>query len=288
MKKNSKIAIIGNGYVGTGVANFFRKHFDLVVKGELGETHTFPTLDAKHNNLDKNDYSEVNKCDFAVICVPTPMQDNGQVDISIVQEVISLLDVPLILIKSTVPPKTVENLSDMHINKRIVFSPEYMGEGKYVVQWWKDKEYPHPTDMKKHSFQIFGGAKEDTHDVIQFFQRVLGPDVRYLQTDSTTAELTKYMENAWGAMKVTFCHEFHEIAKALGVDYSELRELWLQDGRVERMHTAVFEDDKGFGGKCFPKDVNGIYNVAKKFGVDAKVLKTIIEKNDKLTAIKDV
>jgi UDPglucose 6-dehydrogenase len=54
------------------------------------------------------------------------------------------------------------------------------------------------------------------------------------------------------------------------------------------MHTAVFEDDKGFGGKCFPKDVNGIYNVAKKFGVDAKVLKTIIEKNDKLTAIKDV
>jgi len=278
-----KIAIIGDGYVGNAMFLFFSKHYSVIVKGEAD-------YDISFNENAKNDETvqspvnknEINKCDFAVICVPTPMGDDGIVDTSIVEETLQWIDVPLILIKSTVPPMFTLKQGVIHHNKNIVFSPEYLGEGKYVVPWWKDKGYPHPTDIKYHDFQIFGGSKDDTRACIQFFQKVLGPETKYIQTDSTTAELTKYIENAWGAMKVTFCHEFHEIAKALDVDYSELRELWLLDGRVERMHTAVFEDDKGFAGKCFPKDVRGIYEVAKAHGVDAKILKAILDKNDDL------
>ena len=268
-----KVAIIGYGYVGKGMYNFFKDHFEMVI---------YDPFVKKDGDDIVTDINEVNECDFAVICVPTPMQKNGQVDVSIVEQTVRWLDVPLILIKSTVPPNTVDELKRL-TGKRIVFSPEYMGEGKYVIQWWKDRGHPHPTDMKYHDFQIFGGAKDDTHDCIQFFQKVMGPSVHYYQTDSTTAELTKYMENAWGAMKVSFCHEFHEIANAFDVDYSELRELWLADGRTERMHTAVFEDDKGFGGKCFPKDVNGIYNAAIKAGANPTILKAILDKNDTLT-----
>ena len=274
-----KIAIIGYGYVGKGMNKFFKTHYKMSLYDPILFENTAPDNTPDNVVLSK---SEINECDFAVICVPTPMQDDGVVDTSIVEDILKWLDVPLILIKSTVPPGFTKSVNGAYKSKHIVFSPEYLGEGKYQVQWWKDKGYPHPTDMKYHDFQIFGGAKEDTHKCIQYFQKVLGPDVKYIQTDNTTAELTKYMENAWGAMKVTFCHEFHEIAKALDVDYSELRELWLLDGRVERMHTVVFEDDKGFGGKCFPKDVNGIYQLALKLGVNAKVLKTIIEKNDDL------
>lgn len=262
-----KIGIVGLGYVGTAMRNFFKDHF---------ETYFIdPVLP---NSNSKN---EINTCDLAVVCVPTPMSANGEVDLSHVEEVLSWLNTPVILIKSTIPPTTTDSLKSKY-GKRIVFSPEYIGEGKYVVQWWKDKNYPHPTDMKYHDFQIFGGERKDTNYVIEFFKKVLGPEVKYIQTDSKTAELVKYMENSWGATKVTFCNEFAKIAEVFGIDYNELRELWLLDGRVERMHTVVFEDNRGFGGKCYPKDVNGIVKQSENFGYKPELLTAVLEVNKKI------
>ncbi|MFT5179661.1 MAG: UDPglucose 6-dehydrogenase [Candidatus Paceibacteria bacterium] len=259
-----KIAIVGYGYVGKSMFNFFKDHYDVYICD--------PTYEKS------NTKEEINDCDMAVVCVPTPQGETGAVDTTIVEEVIGWLQVPLILIKSTIPPKTTKGLKDK-FNKRIVFSPEYIGEGKYQVQWWKDKAYPHPTDMKMHDFFIFGGDKEDTPEMIQYFLKVVGPDPKYIQTDSTTAELVKYMENSWGAMKVAFCNEFADIADTFDVNYEELREMWLLDGRVERMHTAVFRDQRGFGGKCFPKDVNGIIEHSIKHGYEPELLMKVIKRS---------
>ena len=223
----------------------------------------------------------VNNCDLAIICVPTPMGKEGEVDLSIIEETIEWLDTPLILIKSTIPPTTTKRLIEK-TGKKIVFSPEYIGEGNYVVQWWKDQGYPHPTDMKKHDFQIFGGERDATSGVLQFFKKILGPGVVYAQTDSTTAELVKYMENSWGATKVIFSNEFCKIAESFGVDYDELRELHLLDGRTEKMHTAVFKDNRGFGGKCYPKDVNGIVKASEEAGYEPKLLKSVLSVNNDL------
>ena len=184
-------------------------------------------------------------------------------------------------IKSTIPPGTTDALIKKY-EKPIAFSPEYIGESTYVTPWWKDIGYIDPKDMKKHDFFIFGGDRLVTSGVLQFFKMVMGPVTKYIQTDAKTAELTKYMVNSWGATKVMFCNEFARIAETFGVDYDELRELWLLDGRVNRMHTAVFKDKRGFGGKCFPKDINGIVNAVESAGYHPELLKEVIKSNARI------
>lgn len=260
-----KIAVIGYGYVGKAVANYFRDHFDVLI------------YDTNPDQI-SNTQEDCNKCDLAVICVPTPEAPDYSVDLSYVESSVSWLETPLILLKSTVPPGTVDSLVEK-FNKKVCFSPEFIGEGKYVVQWWKDKNYPHPTDMKYHDFHIVGGRKEDARAILEFFKTVSGPECKYQVTDAKTAELVKYAENTWGATKVTFCNEMALIANSIGVDWDEVRELWLLDGRVERMHTAVFKDKRGFSGKCFPKDLAGIIKQAEKSGFNPKFLKSVWNRN---------
>ena len=264
----TKIAILGSlGYVGKAFTNFFQDHYDVVGYD--------PALGEKCPSKE-----EVNKCAMAVVAVPTLMQEDGSCNVSIVEEVIGWLETPLIMIKSTVPPRTTKRLKE-ETGKRIVFSPEYIGEGNYTTPFWK---YPHPTDVKWHDFMVIGGDRKDTNEVIEICQRILGPNCRYFQTDPTTAELVKYMENSWGAQKVTFVNEFYEIAEAFGVDYRELRELFLLDGRTERMHTSVFKYNRGYGGKCYTKDVSAIIEASKKAGYEPKLLEEVVETNKKFRA----
>lgn len=267
--KRKTVAIIGYGYVGEAMARFFKDHFDVLVYD--------PKIGTASNTKE-----QINaKADMAVVCVPTAMREDQSVDTSIVEETVEWLEVPLILIKSTIPPTTTKKLVEK-TGKKIAFSPEYLGEGRYVTQWWKDAGYPHPTDMKYHDFQIFGGERETTSGILEFFKVILGAGCKFVQTDSTTAEIVKYMENSWGGTKVIFCNTFAKIAEAFGSDYNEVRELFLLDGRVERMHTAVFKDSPGFGGKCFPKDINGIVKASLDAGYEPKLLKSILEINNEL------
>lgn len=269
MKKT--VAIIGHGYVGEAVERFFKDHF------------TIEIYDPKYKALPEM----CAPADLFVVCVPTPESTDHSVDLSYIKDaILKLPENSLVLIKSTIPPGTTENLL-AEFNHRICFSPEFIGEGKYQVQWWKDKGYPHPTDMKYHDFQIVGGRNKDARAILEFFKKVTGPEPKYIVTDARTAELVKYMENSWGATKVTFCNEFALIAEKFGVDYDELRELWLLDGRVERMHTAVFKDNRGFGGKCFPKDVHGIVEHSKKAGYTPKLLEAVLSVNDDIRKLND-
>lgn len=261
MKK--RIAIIGLGYVGHAHEIFFKDKFDIVVYD--------PPLGFSDKEL-------VNKADLAIISVPTPMAKDGSADVSIVEETLRWLRVPLIVIKSTVPPGTTQRLIKKYKLKRcLVFSPEFIGEGGYPVPHWEGM--PHPTDMKLHRAFIFGGEQNTMKKILPFFTAVRGPFAEYRMTDSTTAELAKYMENSWIATKVIFCNEFFDIAKVFGVSYDELRELWLSDARVGRSHTLVYSNKRGFDGKCIPKDINGIYHASRKRGYSAPFLGAIIETN---------
>jgi UDPglucose 6-dehydrogenase len=271
-----KVAVVGYGYVGKAIADFFKDHFEVIAYDP------FVKASKVENGITlSHDKNEVNRCDLAVVSVPTPMGKNGVVDLSIINEVMSWLDTKHILVKSTVPPGTVKNLIKK-TGKKIAFSPEYIGEGKYEVFFWKG--YPDPTNMKRHEFMIIGGERKTTSAILEFFKTVLGAEPVYLQTDSTTAELAKYMENSFLATKVTFCNEFKEIADAFGVDYDELRELWLRDGRMGRSHTAVFKDKRGFGGKCLPKDVNGIVKASEAAGYTPKLIKEVLASNKRFVA----
>jgi UDP-glucose 6-dehydrogenase len=87
------------------------------------------------------------------------------------------------------------------------------------------------------------------------------------------------MENSFLALKVTFCNEIYDIAQAVGVDYNELRELWLLDPRIGRSHTFVMPDARGFGGKCLPKDMAALVHLAAEQGCTPTLLRATIEAN---------
>ncbi len=256
--KEYKIGIVGYGYVGKGIHRLFGKMIKVIYSPSV---RTY-----------KGDFIDL---DLVVICVPTNAKENGEADTSIVWSSLKWLDKvvkkeTVILIKSTVPPSELRKMTEKF--PRIVFSPEYMGESKYFTPFWK---YPHPKEMKSHTWQVFGGNKKDTSKCVDIFKRKMSVDTIFIQTSLITASLAKYMENCFFATKVTFCNEWFDIAKAYGVDYNELRDAWLCDTRINRNHTLVFPRDRGYGGKCYPKDMMAIIKDAEKSGYKTELMKAI-------------
>lgn len=260
-----KVAIIGMGYVGKAYLK------------------VFPDAIQYDEPLGIGTREEVNTCELAIVSVPTPMQDSEdefkKVDLSIIENVVSWLETPFILIKSTIPPGTTDKFVQAH-GKRIAFSPEYVGEGKYQITPWK---YMSADDPRTHEFQIFGGEKETRDAIANIFVRVLGPEKFYYLVDAIEAEIIKYMENSWGAMKVIFAQEFYDVCQKFGASYHRVREGWALDNRVERMHTAIFVDERGFSGKCYPKDLNGIVAAGDEVGSDLSLIKAVLRKNRRYT-----
>lgn len=204
--------------------------------------------------------------DFAFVSVPTPMKDNGEADISYVKDVIKNINANIFVIKSTIPPNTTEELKK-EFKKKIVFSPEYQGATQHT--------------LNKENFVIVGGDKKDTNEVIQLYQYVFNGILKTFQTTSLLAEITKYMENSFLATKVIFCNEFYRICKTFGVNYTELRELFLADTRVNRSHTFVYEKYPFFDSKCFNKDIPALIESCKLKGYNASFLKSVMETNEK-------
>jgi len=270
MKKiNKKIAIVGYGYVGKAMSEFFKNHYEVGV-------YDVNDVDLK-DGLVKFSKDEVNKADLALICVPTQQKENGRCDTSIVEDTVSWVNSKLIIIKSTVEVGTT-NFLKHKTGKRIVFSPEYCGESSYWSPYLWDREVKHTP------FFIFGGDKQDTAKCVDCYLPITGPVKIYRQTDAKSAEMAKYMENSFYATKITFCYEMANICKLSGLDYNEVRELWLLDPRINPMHTAVFaENTKGFGGKCLPKDISALRSYAKDvLDYDAELLQEIINSNERI------
>jgi len=252
-----KIAIIGAlGYVGKGMVKFFKDHYEIVAYDiALGDSNTT--------------WDEINKCILAVICVPTPMKESGECDTSIVEQVLKEIKIPT-WIRSTVWPGFVEQYEKSRL---IVFSPEYLGEGKY----WSP--YKFHDDEKECPFFILGGSKNACQYIMDIIVPIAGPTKHYRQMSSKDAEIAKYMENIYFAMKVTFANEFRRACEALGADYWTVRDGWGLDPRVDKMHTAVFPMLGGFSGKCLPKDLAGFIFACEKSGYTPKFLKQIWESN---------
>jgi UDP-glucose 6-dehydrogenase len=123
--------------------------------------------------------------------------------------------------------------------------------------------------------------------MVQWFIPIMGPHVFFYQVDAKTAEVVKYWENTWGALKVTFVNEMYEVCKTLGVDYYKAREGWLLDSRIEKMHTAVFAESRGFGGKCYPKDVHALAHESESRGYEPKLIKQVLASNEDFIAMNE-
>jgi UDPglucose 6-dehydrogenase len=194
--------------------------------------------------------------------------------VSIVEKVVNDLETPIIVMKSTVEPGTTDRLI-AETGKHIVFSPEFAGESVY----WSP--YKFDRDMKELPYYIFGGDNQDCKIVHDLYIQIGGPTKKYFITDAKTAEMVKYVTNCFYAAKITFCNEVKEICDRTGVEWDTVRQLWLNDPRINPMHTAVFEENRGFGGKCFPKDTAALVRFAEKEGYDAEVLRAVRSANKK-------
>ena len=169
-------------------------------------------------------------------------------------------DEGIFVIKSTVLPGTTDKIRKQ-TGQNVIFSPEYYGETQHCNNFDFD-------------FTILGGEKQDCIKVVQILQKIYDGRHSFRITDSKTAEIAKYMENAWLATKVSFCSQFFEIAENNGINYEELRELFILDPRVNPSHTFIYRDHPYWDSHCLNKDVPAI-----AITEDAKFLKSVIEYN---------
>lgn len=238
-----KVGIIGHGFVGESIAFAFSPTSEIRVYDidPLKSTHTL---------------DEVNECDFIFVCVPTPMDKEYEQDISFVEDVFSKsVHGPIYIIKSTVLPGTTNRLINQYPDRKIIFSPEFLTERTAKL------------DMLTQSRIILGGREEFTKKVEKLFtQRFKNRHI--IHTDSITAEYIKYMNNTFFATKVSIMNEFYRLAKRIGVNWEDALYGFAADGRVGDSHLHVPGPDGrlGYGGTCFPKDVNAFVNFARQKG----------------------
>lgn len=233
------------------------------------------------------DYEGDRAIDFTgiyFIGVPTPMRKDGSADTRIVESVLEeLASVPgerIAVVKSTCPPGSTERWNKMFNDRGlyVIFNPEFLTEANAVQ------------DFINQNRIILGGPRPQINEVKMVYQTAF-PKIPIIKTSSTTAELVKYTINCFLATKVSFANEMYDICtaldeKGLNVDYDKVIEYTKYDQRIGGSHWAVpgpvAVDGKyvrGFGGHCFPKDMNALAHVARSIGVEPHVIKGAMTKN---------
>jgi UDPglucose 6-dehydrogenase len=194
--KKFKVGVIGNGFVGEAISFAFSSVSDMYVY----DTDPLKSLD---------DLESVHNCDFVFICVPTPMFQDGSQDLSYVESTFeNATNKPVYIIKSTVLPGTTGQLCKKYSNFKIIFSPEFLTERTAKL------------DMLTQSRIILGGELSLTEKAKTLFnQRFKIKNI--IQTDSKTAELTKYMNNTFFATKVSIMNEFKLLCDKIGKPTTE-------------------------------------------------------------------
>ena len=249
-----KIGIVGQGYVGTAVKTIFEKHYDV---------YTYD-IKEKCNCIDMNDL--VVESDIIFVCLPTPMKKDGSCDTSIVEGVVNdindfvltnLKSDIIVAIKSTIPPGTTNRLNKECENISVIFNPEFLTEANFIE------------DFKNQNRIIIGGERPSTTKLRQVYSLVF-PDATIVKTGSKTAEMVKYMTNTFLATKVSFANEMKQICDEINIDYDKVVEYSTYDERLGKSHWAVPGPDGhyGFGGSCFPKDINALLKVGRNLDLD--------------------
>lgn len=253
-----KVGVVGLGHVGRNVQ---RRLLDL----EVEVVATDRALDEPYPDDAFSD------CAFVQVCVGTPGLPDGSADVADVYEAVNRVACDYVLLRSTVPPGTTAALAK-ETGKNVCFSPEYVGESGFSQSRWGQW-------AGGQSFQVLGGPPDVTQWFAERLTVIYGPEPRLFQCSAVEAEIVKYMENCYFAVKVTFVNEFFELCRALGADWYTVREAWLLDPRIERDHTAVFPDARGYTGRCLPKDVDAILQSAAEAQLDLPLLAATREAN---------
>ncbi|MDP3733063.1 MAG: hypothetical protein Q8Q91_00835, partial [Candidatus Daviesbacteria bacterium] len=219
--------------------------------------------------------------EFIFVSVPTPILENESgIDLSIVEEVVGEVAKEIegtdkiLIIKSTVVPGTTASFEKKYPNVQICFNPEFLTEANFLE------------DFVTADRVIVGSSNDLISRRVLSLYKNRFPKMPAFQTDTTTAEMVKYMANCYLASKVIFANEMFDICSKLGIKYEEVKKLVTADHRIFDSHLDI-TTARGFGGKCFPKDLLALRAMAKEKGVDTAILDTVWDKNLKIRKVRD-
>ncbi len=261
------IGIIGRGFVGSAVANGFSS-----ATGFSGNLRIYDKDPSRSlNNLEET----VNESEFIFLSLPTPSQKDGSISLDILENSLNEINqintstTNIVLLRSTVIPGTSEKFQKKYQNIRIVFNPEFLTERSAFF------------DFINQSRVILGGKNEHVNKVADLYHNRFGKHLPVIKTNYATAELIKYMNNCFFAAKVSFLNEMKLLSDASGANWDDAIEGFILDGRIGHSHINVPGHDGklGFGGSCFPKDVQALIAFSEELDLDLPTLKGVWETN---------
>jgi len=271
MKIEQKIGVVGNGFVGGAVKFGFSPQV-----GCDAEVRVYDKNPAKSTHTLEE---TINESDFVFLSVPTPANEDGSINIDVLDKALSdINDVSnrdnCILIRSTIVPGTTRKLQQKYSQLNLLFNPEFLTERSANFDF-----------INQHRFIIGSGDSMSSAMASEEFSELLknrfGSCISILECTYETAEMIKYMNNCFFATKVSFLNEMYQIAEKSQVNWKQAIDGFVADGRIGHSHLNVPGPDGkfGFGGSCFPKDIQALRNFAEDIGVNPSVLAAVWRKN---------
>jgi UDPglucose 6-dehydrogenase len=215
--------------------------------------------------------------EFVFICLPTPMkEDESGIDLSIVEENIHNISRvtdgtdKVVILKSTIIPGTTNRFEAQYPNTRFAFNPEFLTEANSVQ------------DVLNAPEVVLGANNDSTYRRLATFYQERFPSIHVWPNPGTkAAEVVKYFRNAFLATKVTFGNQMKDFCETIDVNYHEVKTIAAADPRIVDAHLDV-SSLRGFGGKCFPKDVVALRGAFIEAGVDHSLLDSIWDYNKRI------
>jgi UDPglucose 6-dehydrogenase len=252
-----KIGIVGLGAVGSANQAGFE---------HLG--HQVITHDIKLNTK----ISDIVETEIVFLCVPTPQADDGSCDTHIIESVIKELDKinykGIIAIRSTVVPGFTQRMIDTHKSLTICFVPEFLRERCAADDF-----------INNHKLLAIG-----THDIWVYRKVVKAHGDLPENTEHLTpneAEVLKYYNNVYAALRVTFANVMYEICNKLDCDYTTIKNAYVKTGKAVDMYLDVNPDLRGFGGMCLPKDTQALAALMNDLDLEYNLIQSIHVDNNK-------
>lgn len=267
-----EIGIVGNGFVGNA-------HYN-----GLSDKNSVKVYDVDPDKSFNTFEETVNK-DIVFVCLPTPMfKDTHECNLTYIHEFFEKVNnlhnrntLSIFVIKSTVPVGTTQKLNELYTNIKILHSPEFLTATNANA------------DFKNPSRNIVGGESENgLYYVNEFFEKNFNKKL-CLTMNSNSSEFVKYFANTFFATKVSFFNEMYLLSNKLDVSWNDIVNGVMTDKRIGGSHYRVpgKDDDFGFGGTCFPKDINAFIKLFESHDIDPLVLKSVWDRNLTVRKNKD-
>tara|TARA_Y100000389_G_scaffold134424_1_gene131877 strand:+ start:1192 stop:2016 length:825 start_codon:yes stop_codon:yes gene_type:complete len=259
----NKIGIIGIGFVGNAIKSFFENKIETVCYDKFKDFNTL---------------QDILTTDLLFLCLPTLFDNNkNEYDKSAILETCKYLNKMdykgLVIIKSTVEPKTTDKLSKMYPKLKLIHNPEFL-TARTAIE-----------DFQNQKHIIIGNgpnvSDNDIENIYNFF-KFYYPNANISHINSTESECIKLFCNSFGASKVMLFNEYYLLCNKIGIDFNKVRDIMLNNGWINNMHTQVPGPDGqlGFGGACFPKDTRALNSYMVKNNTPHNILNSVINECD--------